>query len=185
MYKLNPQIIIEAAALIADKNGLENLNLASLADKLNVKKPSLYNHINGLPELKLQLAIFGAKELKAEVMQSAVGKSREEAIMSMVLAYRNFALKRPGLYKAILLPPLVQNPGHKSAMTDLANIIRVVLEQYHLSEDDHIYAVRGLRSLLHGFVSLESSGAFSIEKANKEKSFMQIAKAFIRGVTKI
>ena len=36
---------------MTDTQGLDEVTLAPLAKKLNIRPPSLYNHINGLPAL--------------------------------------------------------------------------------------------------------------------------------------
>ena len=44
--------VVEVAAKLADEVGLEALTLAQVAARLNVKLPSLYNHVDGLPGLR-------------------------------------------------------------------------------------------------------------------------------------
>lgn len=56
---LDRRTLVIAAAEIADHEGIEAVTLAALANKLGVRSPSLYNHINGLQELRTQLAIYG------------------------------------------------------------------------------------------------------------------------------
>ena len=45
---LNREQVVEAAAAIADRDGLGSLSLATLASKLGVRSPSLYSHVDGL-----------------------------------------------------------------------------------------------------------------------------------------
>jgi AcrR family transcriptional regulator len=40
--------VIEAAATLADRDGLESVTLGRLAGELGVRPPSLYNHVDGL-----------------------------------------------------------------------------------------------------------------------------------------
>lgn len=39
--------IVETAAEIADTNGIQEVTLASLAQRLGIRSPSLYNHVKG------------------------------------------------------------------------------------------------------------------------------------------
>lgn len=39
--------IVETAAEIADANGIQEVTLASLAQRLGIRSPSLYNHVKG------------------------------------------------------------------------------------------------------------------------------------------
>lgn len=179
--KLDPQIIVETAAKIADANGLEQVTLTVIADYLKVRKPSLYNHINGLPELKGQLAVWGTNQLRIKISDAAIGKARQDAIEAIANAYRQFAKERPGLYKAIVSSPDRENLELKAAIEKLMAVIRMVLEPYHLSADDKTHAMRGLRSLMHGFASLEEAGWFAAP-VDREESYQSAIHTFIRGI---
>ncbi|MCY8160167.1 TetR family transcriptional regulator, partial [Bacillus licheniformis] len=56
---LNKDAVLEAAAALADEEGIHEVTLASLSKRLNVKSPSLYNHIKGLNDLRKELALYG------------------------------------------------------------------------------------------------------------------------------
>ena len=92
---LNQTVIIQAAAGLAEQKGLENITLRELADALGVKTASLYNHLNGMPELNVRLAELALSKLDTEVRNAAVGRSREDALMAIAHAYREFAEKSP------------------------------------------------------------------------------------------
>ena len=177
--KLTRSSIIIAAAEIADSNGLHNLTLASVAIHLGVRIPSLYNHINGLPELREQLAIWGTNQLKSAISTAAIGKAKHEAIFAIAATYRSFAHQRPGLYRAILSLPVRDNLELKTAVKEMMAVIRTVLEPYRLVEPTH--AVRALRSLMHGFVSLESAGWFAAP-ADREESYRYLIATYVSGI---
>jgi len=178
---LNRQTIVIAAAEIADRDGLEQVTLAAVASVLGVRKPSLYNHIDGLPKLRGLLAIWGTLELQSAIGEAAIGKAREDAIRAIAIAYRNFALKRPGLYRAIVSSPDRNNEELQAAINRLMTVIRKVLEPYDLTESAATHAVRGLRSIMHGFVSLEASGWFAVP-LDREESYRLLIDTFIRGL---
>ena len=50
-----------------------------------------------------------------------------------------------------------------------------VMEPYHLGEEETIHFVRGFRSALHGFVSLEAAGFFRGNGADVDESYRQLA----------
>ncbi len=177
--KLTRLIIETVAAEIADLNGLEKVTLSAVANRLGVRKPSLYNHIDGLPELRAQLAIGGTNQLKLKISEAAIGKAKHEAIFAIAAAYRSFAHQRPGLYRAIVSSPDRDNLELKTAIQSLMMVIKTVLEPYHLVESTH--AVRCLRSLMHGFVSLEAEGWF-VAPADKEESYRCLIATFVNGI---
>jgi len=178
---LDRQSVIVAAAEIADAEGLGNVTLAAVADRLGVRKPSLYNHINGLPELKRELAIWGTNQLTAAIREAAIGKAKKDAISAIAAAYRAFAHQRPGLYRAIVATPDRNCPGMQTAIANMMAVLKTVLTPYHLTDEDKTHAVRGLRSLMHGFVSLEAAGWFA-SSVDREESYNQLIATFICGV---
>ena len=46
--------VIQAASDIADEKGLNNVSLKVVAERLNIRTPSLYNHIENLDDLLLR-----------------------------------------------------------------------------------------------------------------------------------
>lgn len=72
-------IIIELSAKPSNEVGLGNLSLKLITEKVNIKSPSLYNHIKSLEEIKEKIMIYGWKQLKQEVITSAVGVSGNDA----------------------------------------------------------------------------------------------------------
>jgi AcrR family transcriptional regulator len=179
--RVDKQCIVAVAAEIADLNGLDNVTLTAVADHLGVRKPSLYNHINGLPELKGQLAVWGTDQLRVKISNAAIGKARHDAIEAIAEAYRIFAKERPGLYRAIVSSPDRDNPELKVAIKKLMAVISTVLEPYQLSDSDKTHAIRGLRSLMHGFAALEEAGWFAAP-IDREVSYQRLISIFIRGI---
>ncbi len=70
--RLDLEVVIQAAAELADQEGLEQLTMAALAQKMGVRTSSLYNHVDGLPGLRRQLALRGVQELTARLTRTAV-----------------------------------------------------------------------------------------------------------------
>lgn len=179
--KLDRQTIILTAAEIADAEGLENVTLTAVAKSLNVQKPSLYNHINGLPDLRGQLAVWGTNQLQAIISHAAIGKSKCDAIRAVADAYRLFAHQRPGLYRAILSSPDRNNMELKAALKNMMATLSLILEPYGLTTPEDTHAVRSLRSLLHGFVAMEAEGWF-IAPVDQDESYQHLINIFIHGL---
>jgi AcrR family transcriptional regulator len=154
--------LVRAAAEIADRDGLEAVTLASVAHKLNVRPPSLYNHVDGLAGLRRKLAVTGLERLADRLESAGANLAGDAAIYAFAEAYIGFAREHPGLYEATLAAP---NPGdeelNRAADRLLGQLVRA-LSFYGLRGDASLHAVRGLRSLLHGFAELERKGAFGL-----------------------
>ena len=72
---LSRAAVVEAAGALADEGGLENLSLVDLAGRLGIRKPSLYNHVAGIGDLRRELALAGLQELGRSLSRAAAGKA--------------------------------------------------------------------------------------------------------------
>ena len=176
---LDMQTIMNAAAELAEERGLENVSLIQVAEKLGVKSPSLYNHLSGLQELSLGIAKLAISRLEDSIRNAAVGRSKDDAFMAIALAYRKFEKENPELYKAILRFPDYNDSSIKEAGHAVVRILYQVMEPYHYSKEETIHFVRGFRSALHGFVSLEEAGFFQGTEADVDESFEQLVSRLI------
>ena len=59
------------------------MTIARLARALNIRPPSLYNHIEGLNELRRELSIYSVQMLYDHLMHAVNGRSKEEAIEAL------------------------------------------------------------------------------------------------------
>lgn len=159
---LDLAVIIKNAAELADSEGIESVTLATLAKRLGVRPPSLYNHVNGLPALRSHLTEFGLRLLNDALSQAVGTMKGDEAIEVIAAAYLAFARAHPGLYALTLQAPSEDNEEHVRLADELVRMFLGVLSPYGMSEEEGIHVVRGLRSLLHGFASIESQGGFGI-----------------------
>jgi AcrR family transcriptional regulator len=178
---LDQASVVEAAAKLIDEEGLEQLSLGRLAERLGVRTPSLYNHVAGLPGLKHDLALYCLRDLLDRVTRVTIGKSRAEAIFALATAYRAYARETPGRYTLTLQAPDPGDQELQAMAQHIVDVIRAVLAPYRLSEEDAIYAIRGMRSIVHGFISLEMAGGFGMP-VDQDASFHWLIKLFIAGL---
>jgi AcrR family transcriptional regulator len=173
--------ILEAAAEIANEHGMQEVTLANLAKKLNIRPPSLYNHFDGLPGLRKKLAIYAFEKLYLELTMAAIAVSGIEALLSISKAYIHFAQKYPGLYEATLMAPDPDEVEVQQAGGKIAQLTVQVLQSFQLEGDLALHAVRGLRSILHGFSSLEQKGGFKLA-LDLDESVEIVITAFMKGL---
>ncbi|NHC39035.1 TetR/AcrR family transcriptional regulator [Bacillus sp. MM2020_1] len=178
---LDISFIIEAAGEIADQHGVQEVTLASLAKKLGIRPPSLYNHFDGLTGLRKKLAIYGIDKLYEVMADAAIGVSGTEAVIAVSQAYVNFARKHPGIYEATLLAPDPEDVDVQRSGAKIVDLSVRVLQAYHLEGEQALHAVRGLRSILHGFSALEQKGGFKMA-LDLNESLLIILKAFLAGI---
>jgi len=157
---LDTERVVDAAAAIADADGLDAVTLARVAGALGVRAPSLYNHVDGRAGLLRALALRGVRELAAALRDAAVGRSGADALAATARAYRAYAGAHPGLYAASVAAP--DDAEHQAAAAQTVEVVYAVLRGWQLAGDGAVHAARAFRSAIHGFVLLEASGGFAI-----------------------
>lgn len=176
---LSADAVIGAAMEIADSAGIESLTLSLLAKRLGVRPPSLYKHVAGLEDILQALSLRGLQEVNRRLQRATVGKSRDAALFALASAYWQFARDRPGLYAASLRIAKAREREIGAANDMLLATVLAVLSGYGISGNDMIHASRGLRTIIHGFVSLDASGAFRL-KSDLDETFTRLLEAYAR-----
>ena len=158
---LNKTTIIEMAADIADERGLSKVTLKVLAAELGVKSPSLYKHFKGgLDELNKELMLYGWLFLENKITKAAIGKAKDDAIMAICYAYRNFVAEHKGLFEAMQWYNMYQSEEHLQATQGMVSVFFQVLDSYELNKEQKVHIVRMFRGFLQGFSSIESHGGY-------------------------
>ncbi|MFJ8263583.1 WHG domain-containing protein [Rummeliibacillus sp. NPDC094406] len=182
--KIDFNIVLQKATDIIDEKGLDELSLSLLAKELQIRPPSLYNHVNSLSELKQALAIQGLKKLYQYMLHAAIGTSGDDAIRKISEAYVQFVRTHPGLYDATTRFPNPEDSELQHQQQLIVDLVMQVLEAYGLQKEMAVHMVRGLRSILHGFTSIEHMGGFGIP-LDIDKSLSILINTFIEGIHSI
>jgi len=175
---LTTESVISEAALLIDERGLDGLSLAVLAEKLGVRVPSLYKHVDGLPALRRGVTLAAKKSLSEALGDAALGRSRDDALTAIAIAYRAWALAHPGQYPMAMQAPHPEKSDDIAVSTALVDVVFRVLAGYGLEGDDAVDATRFLRASLHGFVSLETGGGFALP-VDLERSYQRLTASVV------
>jgi len=177
--------VVEAAGALADEGGLEELSLADLAERLGVRKPSLYNHVAGIGDLRRELALAGLRELGLSLSRAAAGKAGDDGLFALAQAYRAFVKQSPGLYEATVRSYRHSDPDDAefgAAESEALEPVLAVLASCGIrGGEEAIHAARGLRSVAHGFATLEEAGGFGMS-LDPDESFRRLVRAFADGL---
>ncbi len=175
---LNPQRVVDTAVALADEDGLDALTLARVAGELGVRPPSLYEHVDGLEGLRRALRLRGLQTMATSFRRAATGRSRDEAVRALADAFRTFARRHPALYEATVRSVERDSPEVRAAAEDVLEILFAVLGGYGIRGEEAVHATRYLRSVLHGFTSLELAGGFGMP-TQLEASYRRIEEALV------
>jgi AcrR family transcriptional regulator len=180
---LNREIVVNTAAQLANEAGTADaLTLSEVARALDVRTPSLYNHLDGLEGLKREMTLLGVKELARRLRQAAFGKIGRDALLAMADAYRVFAHDQPGIYALTLRAPDPADRELTELGESILQILSLVLASYGLQGEEALHAIRGYRAVLHGFVSLEMVGGYELP-LSREDSYSRLVVTYIDGLT--
>jgi AcrR family transcriptional regulator len=175
--------LLKGATVLVNQRGLDDLSMSELAQALNVRTPTLYSHVAGLDDLKRLLALHGLAELDRAMARATIGISGPDAVRAVLNSYREFVEKNPGLYAATVPTPPRSDREWSAAVDRLMDTLLACLQYYDLRGAEKVHALRGLRSLVHGFVSLESSGALK-HPVNRNDSFAWLVESFLAALEK-
>lgn len=155
--------VVTAAAELADAEGLEAVTVTRLAEKLGVRPPSLYAHVGGLDDVRRRLGTRGNNELATALSHAIEGRSGADALRALAVAYRDYAREHPGTYAALQRSrDLADDDDARAAGDAVVRVALAALRAYGLEGAEAIHAVRLIRIVLHGFVTLEAAGGFAM-----------------------
>ena len=168
--RLKSEKVLDTAIRVADKIGLDKLTLGQVATAVGIRTPSLYEHFEGLPGLRLAMRLRGFQTLGDIISRATVGKSRDDAVRALALEMRRFVHQHPALYESTVLTAVGDSKEVREAADGVLETLNSVLAGYGIAGAEAVHAARYLRSLLHGFNSLELAGGFGLD-VNLSKSY--------------
>ncbi|WP_291052873.1 TetR/AcrR family transcriptional regulator [Herbiconiux sp.] len=161
---LDAATVTEAGAALADEIGLDRLSMSVVAERLGVKPPSLYKHVDSLATLTHRIAILGATEVGDELRDALQGVSGRAALTAAAQTLRRYVKEHPGRYAATTgARPIGPDDPLVPAVERTLTSLGAVLSGYEIDPADTIHALRMLRSILHGFATLDAADGFQID----------------------
>ncbi|MDR7280949.1 TetR/AcrR family transcriptional regulator [Catenuloplanes atrovinosus] len=178
---LDRDTVVAAGAALADEVGLAGLTMALLAERVGVRTPSLYKHVDSLDALHRGIAIRAQTELTAVLARATAGRSGPDAVRTFARAWRRWAVDHRGRYDAGVRAPADDDEEHLRLSNDTLQVLYDVLSGFDLTGPRVTDAARALRSALHGFAMLESSGGFGLRR-DLDRSFDFLVETLIAGL---
>ncbi len=148
--------IVAAARQILEMEGPEHLTMRALAERLEIRAPSLYKHVADKDELEAML-IAEALRGMGDALHTAIDGlpprgSKKRALAALAEAYRTWALAHPHLYRLATEGELPRDrlPEGLEAWT-AEPLVRVTGDQDR---------ARAAWAFAHGMTILELDGRF-------------------------
>jgi AcrR family transcriptional regulator len=158
---LNTADVVDAGAALADEIGFAALSLAVLADRLGVKPPALYKHVDGLADLQHRIATLAMAEFADALREALQGRAGSEALSALFTTMRSYVEQHPGRYSATI-GAVFRGEDDPLFVAGLRVIksIRAVLAGYGIEPSEVDHAIRALRCTIHGFAVLQAANGF-------------------------
>lgn len=172
---LTKELIVSETVKYIEESGKSMISLHELARRLEVKTPSLYNHIKNTKELQYEIYQYTIDKFVKNQQLAIENKEKDEAIRAFAEAYYSFAIENKGLYHLIMSIPSEDDDKAKEIAIPLLKLVVEILSNYGLSEESIAHWQRVLRAILHGFVSEEYLGYFYYYKDVDLKKSRDIA----------
>jgi len=155
--------IIGAGRELLEERGLEGVTMATVAERVGVRAPSLYKHVADRRALVTAIIVDAADELEGVIRAATPAPPADPAavVRAIADAYRGFAHRAP---RAVSLLFLDLGPDAGPPHEDLARAAEPVLSvAATLAGEAHaLPAARVLTAFVHGFTSMESANAFRL-----------------------
>jgi AcrR family transcriptional regulator len=153
--------VVAAGAALADEVGFDNVTLAVLAERLGVKPPALYKHVDGIADLQHRIAALAMAEYGEQVRDALQAKVAADAIDAVFTTMRSYVEDHPGRYAATVGAQFhgEDDPLYLAGLRVIESL-RAVIASYGVPAADLDHAIRTVRCTLHGFAVLQAANAF-------------------------
>lgn len=158
---LNTREVVAAGAALADEVGFAALSLAGLADRLGVKPPALYKHVDGLADLQHRIATLAMVDFGEALREALQGKAGPDALVALFTTMRSYVERHPGRYTATTGAVFrgAEDPLFVAGLRVITSI-RAVLAGYGIESAAMDHAIRAVRCTIHGFAVLQAANGF-------------------------
>jgi AcrR family transcriptional regulator len=166
---LDTASVVAAGADLADEIGFAEVTMGRLAERVGVRTPSLYKHVASQDDLNRRIAALALDEAADAIGAAIQGRAGRDALRAAARALRDFVLAHPGRYAATM-GLAVTGPDDPIAVAEARGLepFVAVLRGYDLGAADSTHALRALRSIFHGFATIEAGGGFQWGTATDE-----------------
>ena len=150
---LNRVVVIDAAEELVDRDGWQHLTMTSLATKLEVRGPSLYNHVDSIEAVLGEVQVRAMATLSNQLQRAAMGRVGADCMRAMATVQRAYATGHPGLYELAMRQAI--DPGAMTAASVPAGeALSAAIQSFGVKD---VTLELGLSCLaaLHGLITLE------------------------------
>ena len=150
--------LVRAAMELLDESGETALSLRAVARRAGVSPAAPYRHYDDREALVSAVAAVGYRELAERLAAAHPSPSTPEQLASVAIAYVQFALERPALFRIMFGEPCDRDNKERVAATAaVSEYVRAIAERTFPDADADALAT-AIWALVHGFAFLHLDG---------------------------
>src|SRR6476620_3349611 len=111
---------------MADEVGFDEVGVAALARRLDVRTASLYWHLQGSDDLRTRIALLALGELADRAADAVAGRAGKDALTALADVHRDYSVEHPGRWSAAR-HPLTPEAAAGNGGVRMAQLTRAVL----------------------------------------------------------
>lgn len=155
-----PAALVRAAMELLEEDGAAEVSLRAAARRAGVSTAAPYRHFADRQALVSAVAAVGYRELAADLVAASPAPESAEDFAAIAVAYVEFALDRPGLFRAMFAEQCdPTSPERLAATTAIHGYVRMIVRQ-SFPDDDEEGMATALWSMVHGLAFLFLHGKF-------------------------
>ena len=150
--------LVRAAMELLEESGEADLSLRAVARRAGVSAAAPYRHYADREALVSAVAAVGYRELAQQLAAAHPSPSTPEQLASVAIAYVQFALERPALFRIMFTEPCDRdNDDRVAATAAVAQYVRAIVERAFPEADADALAT-AIWALVHGLAFLYLDG---------------------------
>jgi AcrR family transcriptional regulator len=150
--------LVRAAMELLEEGGERALSLRAVARRAGVSPAAPYRHYADREALVSAVAAVGYRELAERLAAAHPSPSTPEQLASVAVAYVQFALERPALFRIMFGEPCDRDNDERVAATTAVSLyVRAIVERSFPQADADALAT-AVWALVHGLAFLHLDG---------------------------
>ncbi|MEN0139833.1 MAG: TetR/AcrR family transcriptional regulator [Rhodococcus sp. (in: high G+C Gram-positive bacteria)] len=154
--------LVRAAVELLEEDGAAELSLRAAARRAGVSTAAPYRHFSDRDALLSAVAAVGYQDLAARLAAAHPAPTTADDLAAIAIAYVQFALARPGLFRVMFAEPCdPTSPERVAATTAIHEYVKSIVQKSFPDADPDAMA-DAVWALVHGLAFLHLDGKFDV-----------------------
>lgn len=176
-----PTALVQAALELLEEGAATELSLRAAARRAGVSTAAPYRHFADRDALLSAVAAVGYRDLATQLAAANPSPQTPDDLADIAIAYVNFALQRPGLFRAMFAEPCdPTSPERVAAVAAISEYLRSIVRQALPTSDPEAMA-NAVWALVHGLAFLHLDGKFDASSPDTVATTVRAAVAAVLG----